>query len=230
MNEKKLFIDILYFYKLISIKSNHIYKTILEPLLEEESHSFGFKPFAKLNNYIITELESIYHLDYISEFILDKELYIYINDENERTKITKPADLFTFIVSNNNTDNTEKLFLLITNIITQLSIIEKKIGKLYKPYVTNPESNEDIFFQPAFKLIQEICNIIDTTHFSKINGYNNLSKNEIEDIEKEYGGLFYNYSFFSSYGKEKCNLVINNKTITINSFNHLLEEFKKYNN
>jgi hypothetical protein len=197
---KELFLFLTLFQEKLEKTSNDYYKEHIYPILEEDSFSFGFKPFANVREYILKEIVILYeNEEIIYEFMLNQEpmsITLNTNDNKKEITISNNENLWDFLnIGVNKTNKTEELFLVLENVVKQLGGIESDMGEKLKHLLTfSRDDTARYSFYPAFELINFILDWVDKYLIRIENEWTLLSEAEIDEICTQYGGLFYLYT------------------------------------
>jgi hypothetical protein len=203
MKNKELLKFILEIYFKLEKESSFIYKTILEPLLQETSHSFGFKPYSDLNNYIIEEIERIHK---------NEDFSYYLFNQVSRKKSYKI--IYKEIKNNEKNEDKTEYLNLILNILKQLYIISEKTSYLFAHTLSENEDNVSQKFglSNTDKIIEFIENKLEQEIFLSIHG----GKEGIEEQSYiDYRGFFFWFCFENKFGKKRLGIEVNDKKIII---------------
>lgn len=190
---KKLFLFILELNNKINKESENIYRTLLKKYLQETSHSFGFKPYSELSDYIVKQIEKIHNN-------CDYSYYLYDSCKKKSVK-----QLFKKLQQDN--DLTKEYLILILNVLKKLSILDLEMGKHYAMLLEeNIDCSKTQKFNCVFtfKLIKYIIDYMEQQIYSNLH---NLNSEEY----KNYGGLFYWFCFENDFGKKQLILQMNFK-------------------
>lgn len=194
---KELTILLIRLNKLLNKESTNIYN-ILSTFLQEESHSFGFKPFADLSDKIICGIDEInnnLNYEYLSYECYDKDIY-----KKEKNILNE--------IYNKNIDNTEELLSLIFNLLEELIFLDTKIGKTFSLFLTeNLDCSEKTLFSFSYidKVIFYIITYLDRNIYYKLNF---IDKN-YDDVD----GLFYWFIIENKLGKKELKVTTANKEL-----------------
>lgn len=199
--------------------SKKIYKNLLEDLLSEQSHSFGFKKFDELSTYIIDKIDEIYETTSMSYYIYEFEIMT-------KKDYKQIYELF-YTEEFKKLDKTKELLFLITEVTRRLYKIESDIGKLFSLYLTDErESPGGFSFYPANKLIGYIERKLDLEIYADVNNFEEL-KDENDYYDPVYG-IFYWFFFENEFGKKELEITMfsknqEEKSIKIKELNDLIE-------
>jgi len=255
---KELFLFINLILKKLNEESENLYKNQLNPLLQEDSYSFGFKPFTNLSDYILDELSNIYNNEIIYDYMFDSLISINIknNDKNYDIKLLNEEDLYNFlnyslinhlksddyqIIDSNGINKlickeffnkTEELIDLLEIIMKKLTKIEYELGEKFKLMLTDlQEDTAKSSFFPAYKIKEFIYKNVDGFMLCQENNWNNFSEEKIIKFINEGYGLFYVYCEEGEFGlKDKSIYKSNEEQLKLNSFNSFYELIKEFSN
>lgn len=199
--------QLYYFLLELNLKLNKdseiIYKKI-QPLLQEDSHSFGFKLFSQLSEEIIDNISKIHQNKDLEYLYYESYQSLSINELFLKTKQDK--------------DLTKKYLKLIIDIIKIIYEKDLNLGKLFSLFLTDlqndPAKHSFIYTDNLIKYIE---------HNLDLKIFNDF--NQIETEEDSYLGIFYWFFAENNFGDKK--LKIDNIEInSIDSFLNYLSENK----
>lgn len=223
---KKLLIFIMRFSYRIQVRSNTVYNK-LKPLLQEDSHSFGFKPLSDIEANIIYTLDKIY-----STYFFEYNRWETNLPFKDATNIVNNLFLPEYINFEQNTNNKEtkdlnefkQLIFLILDIYELLFYSSLKNGELFKCFIPDiKEENKEFHFEPIEELLKTSISKLEKKTFKKLH--------EEEDVYEYYGGWFYWFIYENKFGKKELSVSLNeneffikNKEDFINLILNLLKE------
>lgn len=202
---EKLYYFLLELNLKLNQDSEKIYKKI-QPLLQEDSHSFGFKLFSQLSEEIINNINKIHENEELEHLYYENYQSLSIQELFFKTKQNKNL--------------TKEYLSLIINIIRTLYKKDLELGKLFSLFLTDlqqdPAKHSFIYTDNLIKYIEYNLDL-------KI--FNDF--NQIEKEEDSYLGIFYWFFSENNFGDKK--LKIDNKEInSIESFLNYLSENKVF--
>lgn len=209
-NSTKLLFALFEIYEKLENESKKMY-SFLSKFLQEESHSFGFKPFSNINSYILSELNKIYETDSF-EYVFYE---LNTGKQNSKTKyylVSKQIDITI--------DKENELLELYINILQKLSKDDLKIGKEFSLLIT--DLKDDLAFHsllPFNDMIHYMLNKIEIEIYPEINYI---------DTEgwKNYGGWFYWFCIENEYGKRNLSVEYNNMITNIGTIDKFIKFIK----
>lgn len=177
---------------------------ILEPFLQESSHSFGFSPFAKAHEKFVNGIDQLLNMEEAS--------YLYYENFGEISKEGIYERLIEFEIK------TEDLLKLIFSIMKDLYEENHRIGKIFSLFIV------DLFEDPAkhcFKPIDDILKYME----------DNLDFYIFKELnEGASEGWIYWFLVENEYGKREFKTSYNGVEYLINNeetFLMFLEELEK---
>lgn len=191
---KELYELIIDFNEYLDNKSTEVAKILL-PLLQEESHAFGFKVFTDASLSLVNNVDKINNSS-LFEY-LSYEKYFRTSRDLIKEELLKE---FT-------ADKTKELLILLIDTIELLHKEEMKLGKIFSMFLSENQDSASLqSFHPLNETIEWLIKRLETEVFLEIH------KNEIESgVYKDYLGFIYWYCFENNFGKK--GLEINNIAI-----------------
>jgi len=251
---KELFLFLLLLNRKLNEVSNDIYDNLLKDLLQEQSHSFGFKPLSDISDYLEEEIYKLYkENDIFFEYIQTGEGNIYFQENHKEinVKIMNEEQLFNilnfcyidnlskedyslrevqdyFILENiEPIDFTSELFIILENVVKKLKEIEYKLGNQFRLLLTDLKDDTALHsFNPIYNIKEFIYVYVDKFMLRIENNWLDLNEEEIQDRVDNGDGLFYLFCEVADFGDIKMNIYIGEKTISLKDKNiiSLLEE------
>jgi len=185
-------------------ESKKIYQKFYEPFLQEQSHSFGFKPLTDIYDYMLTILDKETNYEDISYILLEQKY-------NQKKYFIKECQKIDIMI----------IFSLIIKVIQKIEISAHKMGKLFQSNLEFISEDTALYsFKPLYDLKDKIIKELDTKVFLEENGLKS---------EKDYdflNGMIYWYCIENEYGKKNLSIYINQKEFKINNEKKLLTILK----
>jgi hypothetical protein len=222
---KQIFIFLIDMFFEIYKENKNIYKKVLEPMLEEKSHSFGFKPLSNLEYFFSKKIDDLFDFelegkglfyDYYYGFssnITKKELIKkLLNDDNS---LLYKGDLFY-----------NKCFKTYIEVLKELDKIDYKYGNFFAMLLDENKENSKSMkynFSIIYNLKQKYIELgekilLPELHDFKSEGY------------KNYGGWIYWFCIENEFGNKKLYINHENKRYKVNNINGFLKVLKKIEN
>lgn len=252
--QKKIFCMLLEMERTLTNKSKEIYETQLAPYLQETSHSFGFKPFTDISEYILKQISKMYELneDIIYDYLFEGKVKIYFNEDDKKEFIIKndeelyelvnilnignqdfksvKKDGYETLKSNKYLEKQKEMFTIVQNVVKKLNDVDYEIGNKYRDNLTFQHSDiADYSYKPAYEMKEIIYKKMDCEILLKENKWETLSEKEIEELFNEGSGLFYFYCEQSEFGDNEVSFYEQEEKIVIKnlSFNDVILEIEE---
>jgi hypothetical protein len=193
--------SLYYFLLELNLKLNKDSELIyskLQPLLQEDSHSFGFKLFSQLSEEIINGINDIHQNKDLEYLYYESYQSISVND--------------LFLKTKQNKNLTKKYLELIIKISKILYSKDLELGKIFSLFLTDLQSDPA---KHSFLYTDNIIKYIEYNLDLKI--FKDFNK--IEKEEDSYLGIFYWFFAENNFGEKKLkihNLKIESTEIFLN--------------
>lgn len=173
----------------IEFTSKKVY-TFIQKYLQEDSHSFGFKPLAKISENIIDQLDELYQTKTFEYYAYEQEKIF--QDINEFITICENEKEFDFRLADE-----KKLLSFILDIFQKLYIVNYDIGKDFSLLLTDlKEDTARHSFEPIDNMLHEFIDKLEIEVYPKINYIES-------DAFKHYGGWFYWFAMECEFAAKK---------------------------
>ncbi len=216
---KDLYVLLIKLNILLNRESENVYN-LLSKYLQEQSHSFGFKPFSDLSEELVLGVDLINNNENFQNTMYEYQNLQYSEDEK----------YILNQIYNKKIDKTEELLTLILNLNKKLYDLDKSLGKDFSLFLTeNLDCSEKTLFSFSYtnKIIEFLENELD------INVYSDINYVDSYENKKDVMGWFYWFCCENNFGTKELQVISSNEKINnykINNYETFFELIKEEEN